>query len=180
MVKSIFTEGKRVGIDAVLADKDERVRKQRQLFQTFPGAVLLDVKLNVPGPVKNNRFIGRLFAAGAADLEGMLKKGGMAFDVAESWDRPTGCEKFYVLKENSRRVKELAMALEDSTVWGRLFDADVLVQKNKQAISRKELNLPLRKCFLCERAAKDCARSRRHSVAQLQDYISALYAQNFK
>ncbi|MEB3365355.1 citrate lyase holo-[acyl-carrier protein] synthase [Lactobacillus sp. R2/2] len=37
----------------------------------------------------------------------------------------------------------------------RLFDADVLIRKQKQAISRKDLDLPVRKCFYVQNLLKN-------------------------
>ena len=51
---------------------------------------------------------------------------------------------------------------------------------NYAAISRRDLGQSPRKCFICDRPAKECARSRRHSVAEMQDYISELYVKNVK
>ena len=48
-MKSIFTEGEAQGITAVLESKEARVRLQKQLLQKEPHAVLVDVKLNIPG-----------------------------------------------------------------------------------------------------------------------------------
>ncbi|MEY8292793.1 citrate lyase holo-[acyl-carrier protein] synthase [Carnobacteriaceae bacterium 52-44] len=54
--------------------------------------------------------------------------------------------------------------IEENHPLGRLFDLDVLMldQNNEvQGKSRTKLGLPVRRCFLCERPAKDCGRSRR-------------------
>ncbi len=69
---------------------------------------------------------------------------------------------------------------EDQTQLGRLFDADVLVKDQARAISRKDLRRKARQCFLCSRPAKECARSRRHSVSEMQEYISNLYTKYVK
>ena len=60
-------------------------------------------------------------------------------------------------------LKEAACAIEDGTELGRLFDMDVL------APDGGKLDRPTpRTCLICERPAKDCARSRTHTVAELQ------------
>ncbi len=51
---------------------------------------------------------------------------------------------------------------------GRLFDLDVIRPDGTQ-VGRTELGLPQRLCLLCGNPAKDCARSRRHTVAELQE-----------
>ncbi|MDY5959933.1 MAG: citrate lyase holo-[acyl-carrier protein] synthase, partial [Lactobacillus amylovorus] len=69
---------------------------------------------------------------------------------------------------------------EDHAELVVLFYADVLEKYKNAAISRRDLGPSPRKCFICDRPAKECARSRRHSVAEMQDYISELYAKNVK
>lgn len=179
MMESIFTEGKKQTIAQVLASKDARVALQQEVFQKNPQKTLLDVKLNIPGPIKNNRYLKRLFFAGIADLEKLLQQNKLSFSLIKSWDKPTGCENFYVLNADSRLVKKTAIQFEDESRTGRLFDADVLIKNKKEALSRSQLNKPVRQCFLCKRPAKECARSRRHSVKQLENYISCLYEQKF-
>ncbi len=51
---------------------------------------------------------------------------------------------------------------------GRLFDLDVIRPDGRQ-VSRTELGLPQRLCLICGNSAKDCARSRWHTVAELQE-----------
>ncbi|WP_280927704.1 citrate lyase holo-[acyl-carrier protein] synthase [Lactobacillus sp. ESL0785] len=179
MTKSIFTIGKPQTIPNVLANKDQRVALQQQIFTRYPQQVLLDVKLNIPGPIKNNRYLRKLFAAGIQDLEAILAAKQLSFNLLVSWDKPSGCENFYLLTEDSQLVKQAAIIFEDQTQLGRLFDADVLVKSQNAALSRSKLGLKVRRCFICERPAKECARSRRHAVSELQEYINQIYAQKF-
>ena len=51
---------------------------------------------------------------------------------------------------------------------GRLFDMDVLCPDGRK-IDRQELGREGRKCLICGGMAQACARSRTHSVAQLQE-----------
>ena len=58
------------------------------------------------------------------------------------------------------------------------LDLDVLelVEGIPCPISRRQLGLAPRQCFLCQADAKQCARSRQHSVADMQAYISQAVA----
>ncbi|RMC48862.1 citrate lyase holo-[acyl-carrier protein] synthase [Lactobacillus sp. ESL0228] len=179
MIKSIFGEGEKQGITEVLAQKDRRVQLQNKIFEQYPQGILLDVKLNVPGPIKNNRYLKQIFKHGCNQLEQELLKNGLKYSVMVTWDEPAGMENFYLLFENSQLVKKVAIRFEDKTELNRLFDADVLVKNKKQALSRSELNQISRRCFLCNRPAKDCARSRRHSIDELQNYLTHLYNKYF-
>lgn len=105
---------------------------------------------------------------------------GFAYKLVVSLDEDTGCENFYILDLPIKKVKQTTIAFEDQAELGRLFDADVLVKDKNATISRRDLGPSPRKCFICDRPAKECARSRRHSVAEMQDYISELYVKNVK
>lgn len=105
----------------------------------------------------------------------------LSFQLAESWDKPTGCENFYLLSNDATEVKQTAIEFEKQSKLTRLFDADVLVKAGQEVgiISRSTLKLPSRTCFLCNRPAKECARARSHSVDELQNYISKIFGEVF-
>lgn len=76
-------------------------------------------------------------------------------------------------------IKKQAAIFEDRHALGRLFDIDVLIWQSDlqqvQPISRQALGQPTRRCLLCEQPTKVCARSRRHTVAELQAAINQQY-----
>lgn len=160
---NIFNEGKEQNIAQALNAKDKRVALQQKIFATI-----------------KNRFLEKLFNYGIKQLEASWDKLGFAYKLVVSLDEDTGCENFYILDLPIKKVKQTTIAFEDQAELGRLFDADVLVKDKNAAISRRDLGPSPRKCFICDRPAKECARSRRHSVAEMQDYISELYAKNVK
>lgn len=177
---NIFNEGKEQSIAQVLNAKDQRVALQQKIFAKYPDQTLVDVNLNIPGPIKNNRYLERLFNYGIKELEASWEKLGYDYKLVVSLDEDTGCENFYVLNLPVKVIKQTTIAFEDQTKLGRLFDADVLVKDKKAAISRRDLGKNPRKCFICDRPAKECARSRRHTVVEMQNYISELYTKNVK
>lgn len=172
---NIFNEGKEQNIAQVLNAKDKRVALQQKIFEKYPDQTLVDVNLNIPGPIKNNRYLEKLFNYGIKELENSWDKLGYSYKLVVSLDEDTGCENFYILDLPIKIVKKTTINFEDQTELGRLFDADVLIKDKNAAISRRDLGKQPRKCFICNRPAKECARSRRHSVAEMQNYISKLY-----
>lgn len=177
---NIFNEGKEQNIAQVLNAKDKRVALQQKIFEKYPDQTLVDVNLNIPGPIKNNRYLEKLFNYGIKELENSWDKLGYSYKLVVSLDEDTGCENFYILHLPIKTVKKTTINFEDQTELGRLFDADVLVKDKNAAISRRDLGKHPRKCFICNRPAKECARSRRHSVVEMQNYISKLYTKNVK
>ena len=92
----------------------------------------------------------------------------------------TGNE-FYALFALSPEVlKGQMMTFETEYPLGRLLDLDVVFLKEGKltGISRQDLGAAPRKCLLCGQEAKACGRSRRHSVAELQEHITTLIERN--
>ena len=98
------------------------------------------------------------------------------------WDVSTGPEAFVIIDAQSSSVKENATKFEDHNEFGRLFDIDVLILKNEtlHPLSRSDFKEPERKCLICDKPAKVCARSRTHSVAEMQAYINKLINNNLE
>ncbi|MBD5431014.1 citrate lyase holo-[acyl-carrier protein] synthase [Lactobacillus agrestimuris] len=179
-MKSIFETGKKESIQDVLEGKDRRVEFQQKVFAAYPEQILVDIKMNIPGPIKNNQFIKRLYDTGIKNFETLLNNSKIDFQLIKELNKASGPENFYLMNTTDIQViKKISIKFEDTTSLGRLFDADVLSANRTDALSRKDLNLPVRKCFICNRPAKECARSRRHSVKELQDYISGIYWKYF-
>ena len=172
----LFENGKPQSIPAVLANRDRRVALQNQLTAKYPDQTVIAAKLNIPGPIKNNQTIRDFFTAGLAVFEKQLAAK-FQFRMAEQWlGESTGPERFYLVDGPAAQVKQLTTEFEEAQAAHRLFDLDVLSRQNNQtvSISRTELGLSKRQCLICGQPAKECARSRRHSVAELQDRVAAL------
>ncbi|WP_225428728.1 citrate lyase holo-[acyl-carrier protein] synthase [Levilactobacillus suantsaiihabitans] len=174
MTVDIFKTGTRVDIATVLANKDRRAAFQQQALRVAPDRTLLSIKLNIPGPIKNNEAITFLFEQGIQVLSALLKKENIVVQQLAHWQGVTGNELFLQTPISARTVKRVAASFEDSSPLGRIFDVDVL-DGTGHSWSRTELGADVRRCFICNRPAKECARSRRHTVVELQNYISDLY-----
>ena len=172
---TIFTAGTPQTITDMLAARDQRVAYQQQLMTTHPQATIAAIKLNIPGPIKNNDALRRLFLAGVQRFEAELS----TYTVAADLNHPAGNERFLILTTDFATSKRMAVAFEEQDPLGRLYDIDILQAGSQRALSRTDLGLPKRRCLLCRREAKDCARSRRHSVAELQQKIMTMYVTEF-
>lgn len=176
-MKNIFAAGEPQDISAVLANKDHRAAVQRKLVADYPEMTVVAAKLNIPGPIKNNQAITRFFIAELRQLEENWLTAGVLFYQKEQWlTAGTGPERFYLVKEGATTVKEQTTEFEESTPSRRLFDLDVLVKEDGQVrpLSRSDSGQPARRCFVCGRPAKECGRSRRHSVEELQMAVNKL------
>lgn len=167
----LFATGTEQTIVDVLEDRDQRVAEQKLLLQENPDESLLVVKLNIPGPIKNNELLHQLFTTG---MQRFLQRLGQ-YEVVLKWNKLAGNTWFILSPLSSIEVKMLAIEFEDEDELGRFFDIDVLVNGEDGALSRSNLGLPSRTCFICGKLAKECSRSRNHSVRQLQLFIEKKY-----
>jgi holo-ACP synthase len=85
----------------------------------------------------------------------------------------TGSEALLNTSVQAYRLKSITVQLEEDHPLGRLFDMDVVDQTGRQ-ITRAEMNLPTRRCFICDEEAKICARNRTHRLEDLLDRISSI------
>ncbi len=89
----------------------------------------------------------------------------------------TGWEYYMVSTLPAFEFKKRLIAIEESSDLGRLMDLDVLEKVETgllSPISRTDLGKAPRKCFICSEVAKECGRSRKHSVEQMQEVISQM------
>lgn len=171
----MFEEGKEQTIEEVLAHRDKRVQLQKETLEKNKNVIT--VSLNIPGPIKNNDSLMKLAQTANDEVQKrlpLLKKEGTLCDSA-------GCDFFYATSLPASTVKEKLIQIEEEHPLGRLFDLDVQFKDqdgNLTSISRQDLGFPARRCLICGREAKYCARSRQHDTTELQCKIEELW-QNY-
>ncbi|MBD5149846.1 MAG: triphosphoribosyl-dephospho-CoA synthase CitG [Oscillibacter sp.] len=157
-----YTVDRAVELMDMLDARDRRARRQQELLEQYR-LPLVSFTMNIAGPVKNSPLIRRGFRLGRTLLMGQLERMNAPCVFQEEWDEATGCQGFYVTDLPPKALKELTCALEDGTDLGRLFDLDVLTPDGVK------LDRPVpRSCLICGGPARECARSRAHSVPELQ------------
>lgn len=157
-----------VSLAQMLEAREDRALRQQALLDSW-GKPLLSFTMNIAGPCKDSPAIRRGFQMGLSQLEERLSLAGISCLYRESIRRHTGWEELLVLEASAETIKAIAVQLEESTPLGRLYDMDVL------DINGAKLERPApRRCLICGEIAQVCARSRRHSVAELQEKTNAL------
>lgn len=153
-----------VALHALLASRERRAAQQRELLGKYPGAALVCLTVNTPGPVKRLCAADRAFAAGYAALDRALESYAVRF--RRTVDAPTGQEGYWVVEASAEDVKRLCCELEAALPYGRLLDADVL-DHSGAPLSRTALGLPARGCLVCGRPGAFCASRRLHPLPEL-------------
>ena len=149
----------------MLEAREKRAWQQRELLRR--GRTMICFTMNIAGPIKNSPLIGSGYDLGKRLLLGQLDVAGVAVSDFEEVREKTGNECILLVDAEPLTVKAITAELEDHAPIGRLFDMDVL-RPDGSKVERQELGLPGRKCLLCGESAQVCARSRKHSVAELQ------------
>jgi holo-ACP synthase len=88
--------------------------------------------------------------------------------------KKTGPEGYLRLSLPADEAKRRTCLLEDSHTLGRLWDLDVFTDPD-HSISRSDIGFTDRLCYICDRPAHECSRSKRHSLVEITRHIEELY-----
>ncbi len=161
-----------VSLADILAAREERVGLQRELIMRH-GVPVICFTMNIAGPRKTSPLILRAFNEGVCALDLALS----GWDVPKRiiHQKDTGYEAFYSVNRKESDIKELCVQLEGSMPLGRLFDMDVIGVSGEK-LSRGDM----RKCIICDMPAMLCARSRAHSVPELEKATRRIITDHFR
>lgn len=171
-----FSNGQQPSLQQVLAAREQRAKLEEKLCIKFPDSVLVALKCNIPGPIKNNAAIRRLFEIGVEELQNRIQKQGWTQSFEKTIMLPTGPEYFVVLEALPMLVKQETIDLETESSIGRLWDMDVLhyCNGNIHTINRTQAGFSQRQCFVCSKPAKECGRNRTHTIEEMVMKIEEL------
>ena len=155
-----------VTVEDMMEARDARAARQQALLSEY-GSTLLCFTMNIPGPVKYDDVIREGFRLGCQALGRAFRQMGIRPLHTEESLAFTGCEAYIVLPLSPEAAKRAAVEIEEADALGRLFDMDVL-RPDGSKVERQSIGFPGRRCLLCGQSAQVCARSRTHSVAELQ------------
>lgn len=155
-----------VTLSEMLDARERRAFRQKELLEKYQHTMVC-FTMNIAGPIKNSPLIRRGFELGKRFLKERINALKIKTLYCEEINEATGNEAIYIFEADARIIKEITSAIEDESPLGRLFDMDVLRPDGEKA-DRTELGLTPRLCLICAKPAKGCARSRSHSVEELQ------------
>lgn len=165
-------EIRKVELPDMLACREARAVRQRQLIEEYKKPVV-SLSMNIAGDVKNTPAISMLQKDGEEDFKAAAMKAGLTLLFEERSDAFTGPESLLVFDtDNAQALKNIGVAIEDETPWGRLYDVDV-IGTDSGKLSRPEP----RRCIVCGGPAADCARSRAHGLDQIRRAADELIGQ---
>lgn len=157
----------------LLEAREIRYQHQRELLAAH-GSTLISFTLNVPGAAKQSERLQQVHTWGMSLLCGLFSPADILY--CEARHPATGSEGFLCVRPDAGFVKTQTVSLEEQLAIGRLFDIDVFAPSGNP-VSRTELNLPLRKCYLCGAPAKVCAIRQAHPMSELLQAVEDMIEQ---
>lgn len=168
MIPNAVLESTPVLLPAMLDAREYRQEMQHKILSTYPYP-LISFTLNIVGEQKVFPLSIMTYDYGVRAIETRCIAWGMPLIHKEEVREYTGYECFLSVDAPPEKIKKVLCQLEEDSVLGRLYDIDVINLQGEK-LSREEFDLPPRHCLLCEEQAFVCARSRRHSVAELWNF----------
>ena len=152
----------------MLNAREVRVQRQEEMLKNC--TCLVCFTMNIAGPYKLSDCIMRAYAEGVAKIYRLLEQNSIEIIKAEQIIEKTGVEGYIALQQNPFEIKRLMVQIEDNFELGRLFDIDV-IKSDGEKVSRSDIGMDGRSCMICGSEGSGCARSRRHSVEELQNHF---------
>ena len=165
--------GNEITLPQMLARREARAGKQAEFLAEYDSP-LVSFSMNIPGPVKTNALIRQAFDIGEILLLEGLARSGAKILAADETHEDTGDELLLAVSNiTPESLKDLAVNIETASPVGRLYDIDI-IDSHGRKLSRQDF----RKCLICGKQAQECARSRTHSVSDLQEAVTSLLSEN--
>jgi len=176
MSKSFLYSGDTPTLDEVLHNREMRVNFIHKLLTLHPDSTIISFKLNIPGPVKNNETIEKIFNAGVNSIDSCIKGENWNIAYSKRLSLKTGSEYFVALTSKPTEIKKKMTFIEENEMLGRLFDIDVLYIENDkvESINREKIGFAGRKCFVCSNDAKICSSRRTHTLSEMFQSIEEI------
>lgn len=170
----LFDVGDTPSLEQVLTNRERRVSLMHALLDKYPNDMVIILKCNIPGSVKNNNTIYAIFEEGMKCIKNNIQRKPYPILYEKMINATTGPEYLCVISSHEPiEAKKQMVQLEDEEVYGRLWDIDCYVKEASEyiSISRDDINRKERTCLICNQSAKVCAGRRVHSVEELHEKI---------
>jgi len=148
----------------ILAAREREIQNLQKVMKE--DNIYLTLKANVPGEVKRTDISAFLIKLARQRIY-------QTFHVKseEFFDDFDGFYYIFEIEEKSRlEVKLQAVAIEEKDAVGRYIDIDVF-QNETKSLSRSDLNIKSRKCFICDENPYICIRNQTHSLEEIKNKI---------
>ena len=146
---------------AVLGDREQRWNRRMELSRQCD--TLVSITLCLPLRYRNQDNWKSILRRRADDVAEAMERGGFPAAGREELDGADGLCVF-LLSRGGAELKRLCVTLEEDLPGGRFLDIDLTADA---PISRRDLGLPPRKCFVCGKSAAECVAARTHGEKEI-------------
>lgn len=154
----------------LLTARSNRKDDQERILNEF-GNNLVTMTMNIPGLEKSNERILKAFRRAFSGLIEVMKFDGYRINHVWFSNEISGPVGFISCEGDCYELKRLLVLYENSMTIGRLLDVDITHMKYGQ-ITRSDLALEPRRCFLCGEEANFCRRNQTHTFGELMEYVN--------
>ncbi|MDU1042987.1 MULTISPECIES: citrate lyase holo-[acyl-carrier protein] synthase [Peptoniphilus] len=162
-------DSKTIAMQKMLDSKEKRYYKIKRFVEENKKPVL-SFMLNIPGSEKNFEDAVNFHKKYIEEIKKVLEENKIEILWEEYNNLDTGMEYIALIDGDGKFIKREMMKLEEGNESGRLLDIDIY-DENFRQISRANLNLPERKCIICEDVARNCIKEERHSLRELEEKV---------
>lgn len=146
----------------ILAAREREIQNLQKVMKE--DNIYLTLKANVPGEVKRTDISVVLINLARQRIYHAFK-----VKSEEFFDDFDGFYYIFEIDAKSRfDVKLQAIAIEEADAVGRYVDIDVF-QNETKSLSRSDINVKSRKCFICDENPYICIRNKTHSLEAIKD-----------
>ena len=154
-------------LNEVLDAREQRWNRRMELSSVCD--TLISMTLCLPLRYRGTAEMKTLLRIRADETASALHNAGFPVSGREELDGPDGlC--IFLLTRGGAEVKRLCVRLEEKFSLGRFLDIDVTCGA---PLSRKDLGLPPRRCFVCGSPAAECVSVRKHSEKEIDRAVEA-------
>ncbi len=171
--KGDWYKGDPITLEQLLDAREARAQRQKEWLSCY-SLPLISFTVNMVGEIKVNPISTLAFEQGYSAIVDLCRQLNINISAEAVLHPNTGFEYLAVVDNcTALQIKHALVSLETSHLLGRLFDIDV-INVDGNGISRDTLQLPRRRCMVCDQDAKLCARSRTHSKQVIIDKMVAM------
>ena len=159
----------------VLEARDQRWNLRKKLVKERQSC-LITITLCVPLAFRTDEEFWRIFLRLCVTFYKKLISSGHQADFEGCMQSDDGPAFFVSTKSEAIEIKKVCVEAEEVLIGGRLLDIDVM-DSGGTPISRDDIDLPPRKCFMCEKPAALCVSRKVHSPNEISEYVMQLKKQ---
>ncbi|HQA47652.1 MAG TPA: citrate lyase holo-[acyl-carrier protein] synthase [Bacillota bacterium] len=159
-------------MEKVLADREARWRLRLKEAALSRGC-LITATLRIPFEYRTSRIFVRFMKKTCRFLCRELAMRKVCIDKKTWVMGNDGPALFLLVDKCPEYTKGLCVEFEEKTPYGKVLDLDIM-DRNGMVVSREQLGLTARKCFICDNPAAVCSSRKMHSPEELAEALEKI------